>query len=315
MKTTYEKFLITARGELRLAVVPASGRWRSPSRGRGQTLSTHSSAATPIGWPGRSPPRPPPVPHCRRPPCHPAGPCRLPARRASTSCAAAARRTKGHTVASDPCSRMARLMPARSSTCSMPSATANASSSVCSGNLDQDAQHASAMVEADETLGVSDRRQTRLDANAALAQAFHDDGRRRLAEIDRGIVRQFAPAGDGDQRADIVVLDPGAGGDADQRAGAGAAQRCDRRIHRCRRKAFAPVGSARMDMQLGRASGNRSRPVARHGFGVEREGRVEIGGTRAVDAGLDDHGSRDPVAGRTSVAKGRERGNGRGEGS
>ena len=45
-----------------------------------------------------------------------------------------------------------------------------------------------------------------------------------------------------------------------------------------------------MDMQLGRTGGHAGGAVTRHGFGIKRQLRMEIGAARAIDAGLDNHG-------------------------
>ncbi len=155
-------------------------------------------------------------------------------------------------------------------------------------DLDENAQHAVVVGEADEALRIGDGGEARLDADTAQAQQVHHHRSVGLRQVDRGVIGQFAPCANRGAGALLVVLDPGTGRDADQRARTGAAHGQHSVINGS--EAFASVRPARMDVQFGGARGDARGGIARHRLRGERQLRVEVAGTGAVDAGLDDHG-------------------------
>ena len=154
-------------------------------------------------------------------------------------------------------------------------------------DLDQDAQNLVRIGQSDETVCVANRRQADLDAHALLPQQIHHRRSVRFGEVDGGIVRQSPPAVDGAPCPLRLVFDPGAGGDADERAGAGAPHGCHGLVDGG--EAFPAIRPAGMDVQFGGTGGDAGRAIRRHRCSRQGKVRVEIHRAGAVDAGLNDH--------------------------
>jgi len=154
-------------------------------------------------------------------------------------------------------------------------------------DFDQDAENPIMVWQPQKAFSVGARGEPGLDSDPALREQRHDGRCVGLRQVHRRIVGQFAPGGDGLAGSYLVVLDPGARGNAYQRAGTGAANRGNRRIDGG--QALPPVRSAWMEVQFGRSRGDSRRRIAGHGFGRQRKLRMEIAAARAVETGLNDH--------------------------
>ena len=154
-------------------------------------------------------------------------------------------------------------------------------------DFNQDAEDPAVIGEVHKALCIDDRGEPRLDCDPAMPKQFHDGRRVGFRQVHRSMVGQFVPPGDGSAGRFLVVLDPGSRRHADKRARTRLANGRNGCIHS--RQAFPSVRSAGVDMQFGCAGGDAGCAIERHGLRGERKSRVEVAGTCAVEAGLNDH--------------------------